>query len=400
MPPTARTTRFPLGAAVTTSQLTADCHPLLARLREREPVSWLPALGAWLVTSRELALAAMRDDQTFTVDDPRFSTGRIVGASMLSTDGDAHKQHRDGFARGFRRDAIVRSFGETVAAETTRLLDDLRGVTAADLRSQLSGPLAARLMRIVLGLDAAADDEILRVYATIVDAVSTITRGGGVPAEGASAFATLRRIVLTACDRADAASILGVARRHGLPREAVVANAAVVLFGGVETTDAMIANALWQLLRDRAVYARVVADPTLVVGAVEESLRLEPAAAVIDRYATATTRLGGVEISAGELVTLSIAAANRDPAVFDQPDVFDPARANANLHLAFAQGPHVCLGMHLARLEAHTAVSATLRALPNLRLDSASDPTPRGLVFRKPVALRVVWDAAAAGPAS
>ncbi|MEA2411530.1 MAG: hypothetical protein QOC77_2091, partial [Thermoleophilaceae bacterium] len=125
----------------------------------------------------------------------------------------------------------------------------------------------------------------------------------------------------------------------------------------------------------------------------EESLRLEPAAATIDRYATRDTEFGGAHIAEGDLVTISIAAANRDPATFPNPDAYDIARANAKQHLAFAQGPHVCIGMHLARLEAHTALNRLLERLPeDLRLDPAQPiPTPRGLVFRKPSAVHTVW---------
>jgi cytochrome P450 len=83
-------------------ELDGELHPLLRRLREREPVSWLPALGGWLVTSRDLALRVLRDTRAFTVDDPRFSTARVVGPSMLSLDGAEHKRHRDPFAEAFR----------------------------------------------------------------------------------------------------------------------------------------------------------------------------------------------------------------------------------------------------------------------------------------------------------
>ena len=134
------------------------------------------------------------------------------------------------------------------------------------------------------------------------------------------------------------------------------------------------------------------ADPSLVAGAVEESLRLEPAAAVVDRYATRDTELAGAPIRARELVVVSIAGANRDPSVFPDPDRFDIRRENAKLHAAFAHGPHVCIGMHLARLEAHTAVARVLERLPGLRLADGVPPA-RGLVFRKPDAVRVVWDA-------
>src|ERR687891_1493672 len=115
----------PLGAAASLEELELDPHPLLARLREREPVSWLPALGGWLVTRRDLALQAMRDPATFTVDDPRFSTGRVVGPSMLTLDGADHGRHRDPFARPFRLGAVRERFTAVVEAETERLIDAL-----------------------------------------------------------------------------------------------------------------------------------------------------------------------------------------------------------------------------------------------------------------------------------
>jgi cytochrome P450 len=156
----------------------------------------------------------------------------------------------------------------------------------------------------------------------------------------------------------------------------------------------MIATAIAHLLAHPGALAEVRADPALLPAAIEESLRLEPAAATVDRYATADTVLGGAAIAAGDLVTISIAGANRDPAVFADPDRFDLHRGDARRHITFAAGPHVCIGMHLARLEAHTALAAVLDRLPGLRPDpSAPAPRVRGLVFRKPDAVHVVWDA-------
>jgi cytochrome P450 len=114
----------------------------------------------------------------------------------------------------------------------------------------------------------------------------------------------------------------------------------------------------------------------------------------VDRYATRDTRLGGAQIAAGAQVTVSIAGANRDPAVFGDPDRFDVRRPNAGRHLAFAHGPHFCLGAHLARLEARIALETLLELLPQLRLDDRYRATPRGLVFRKPPDLRVRWSTA------
>src|SRR5688500_11603752 len=109
-----RAAAFPLGAAASLAELEADPHPLLARLREAEPVSWLRALGGWLVTRRDLATQVMRDPATFTVDDPRFSTGQVIGASMLTLDGPEHARHRAPFAAPFRRDAVLERFTEAV----------------------------------------------------------------------------------------------------------------------------------------------------------------------------------------------------------------------------------------------------------------------------------------------
>ena len=91
-------------------------------------------------------------------------------------------------------------------------------------------------------------------------------------------------------------------------------------------------------------------------------------------------------------MTVSIAGANRDPAVFSDPDAFDIRRPNAGRQLAFARGPHFCLGAHLARLEAQVAVETVLARLPGLRLDARHPSAPRGLVFRKPPDLRVRWE--------
>src|SRR4051795_7295597 len=109
----------------TLDELEDDPHPLLARLRATEPVSWLPALGGWLVTRRARAWTLMRDGERFTVDAPRFSTAQVVGPSMLSLDGAEHRRHRDPFADPFRRAAVRERLSDAVAAEADRLVDAL-----------------------------------------------------------------------------------------------------------------------------------------------------------------------------------------------------------------------------------------------------------------------------------
>ena len=387
-------TSFTIGTSVTLEELEEDPHPALARLRESEPVSWLPALGGWLVTRRDLALQAMRDPATFTVDDPRFSTGQVVGPSMLTLDGAEHGRHRDPFARPFRLDAVRERFTGLVSDETDRLIAAIEPQGRAELRRALAGPLAAAVVAAALGLEGTEADRMLGWYDAIVDAVTGVAAGQPVTPAGREAFAALEASVDPMLDRDPAASLVAAAASEagGLTRGQVVSNAAVLMFGGIETTEGMIANAILHLLENPEQRALVDDDPALVAAAVEESLRLEPAAAVIDRYATGDVEFGGAPIVRGDLVTISIAGANRDPAEFPDPDRFDIRRENVRHQIAFAHGPHVCIGMHLARLETHTAVGRVLERLPGLRLDPEHLAAPRGLVFRKPPALHVLWE--------
>jgi cytochrome P450 len=423
---------FPLGAAITLADLDHDPHPWLARLRGAEPVSWLPALNGWLVTRHDLTVAVMRDSATFTVDDPRFSTARVVGPSMLSLDGAAHGRHRAPFTKGFGRGEIHARLAGFVVAEADRLVAAMRPDGAADLRRSLAGPLAVAVVAEALGLGDTDPATVLDWYAAIVGSVSALAgehgagehgageHGAGehgqataatgqdqVSAAGAEAFGSLSARLSSVIDTDGPPSLLAAAARAreagpagtgtgsagaGLTTAEVISNAAVIMFGGIETTEGMISNAILHLLRHPAQLAMVREEPGLVPNAVEESLRLEPAAAVVDRYATRDVRLGGAWIRAGDLVTVSLAGAGRDPAVFPEPGRFDVRRTNARLNLAFAHGPHFCLGAHLARLEAQAAVRAAL-TLPGLRLDPAHPAAPRGLVFRKPPSLRVRWAA-------
>ena len=419
-------------AAVTLAGLDCDPHPLLASMRAAGPVCWVPALGAWLVTGYQCAVDVLRDARTFTVDDPRFSTAKVVGPSMLSLDGARHARHRAPFSRAFRSEEVHARLAAFTQAEAGRLVAAIAPHGEAELRRAVAGPLAAAVMAEALGLKDADPAQILTWYDGIVAAVQaeaalqaqsavhgrspaaapgppTGTTGQAGTAAFAELAASLREVITTAGHRsllAEAVASPGAkaVASPGAETEAdagppltedeAISNAAVLMFGGIETTEGMIANAALHLLTHPGELELVRADPSLVPAAIEESLRLEPAAAVVDRYATGDALLGGVRIPAGEQVTVSITAANRDPAAFADPDRYDVRRPNASRHLAFAYGPHFCLGAHLARLEAKIAIETLLGQLPQLRLDDRSPAAPRGLVFRKPPDLLVRWDPA------
>jgi cytochrome P450 len=386
--------------SVTLAELESDPHPVLARLRATAPVCWVPVLGAWLVTGYDLAVEVLRNARTFTVDDPRFSTAKVVGPSMLSLDGARHARHRAPFTRPFRSDEIHARLDSFTRAEAGRLVSAIQPRGEAELRRAVAGPLAVTVMAEALGLGRTDPVQILAWYDGIVAAVQAEAAasparadpGTGVAAAGTTAFAGLAASLRQVIAAPPASSLLADVTGPLTEAEAI-SNAAVLLFGGIETTEGMIANAMLYLLSDPGSLEQVRADRGLIPAAIEESLRLEPAAVVVDRYATRDTRLGGIRIRAGEQVTVSIAGANRDPRIFDDPDTFQIRRPNASRHLAFAHGPHFCLGAHLARLEARIALETLLTLLPRVRLDGRYPATPRGLVFRKPPDLRVRWDA-------
>ncbi len=387
-----RGTRFPIGAAVDLRELDRDAHRVLARLRSSEPCSWVAPLDCWLVTGYDAALGVMRDSRTFTVDDPRFSTARVVGTSMLSVDGDEHTRHRTPFVAPFRPARVVDRFGDQVVTLTEGLLDEvveeLRSHGEVDLRATLAGPLSVAVVAWVLGMEASDAGTVLGWYASIVEAVSTSDPDQPVPAAACQAMAALTERVhqgLSGGPRGSTESLLASAATT-LREDEVVANAAVMLFGGLETTEGMILSAASHVLAGGADPAALVEDPELVASVVEESLRMEPAAAVVDRYATRDVELAGAAVRRGELVRVSLTAANRDPAVFSDPDTFDARRPNVRAQLSFAKGPHVCVAMDLARLEARVALRALAARVPDLTLVRPSQP--RGLVFRKP---RDLW---------
>jgi cytochrome P450 len=374
-------------------------------------VAWVPALDGWLVTGHGEAVAVMRDSRTFTVDDPRFSTARVVGPSMLSLDGAAHSRHRSPFFAAFHRGGAAERLPAFAEAEATRLVEAIRPDGRADLRRALSGPLAVAVVAQALGLGDVAPAEILALYTRIVGGVTGLSGDQGAPGpdvdegqdttgigepdpDSVAAFGILAGLLREVIGGATAeqSSVLATAAAAGqLSPEEIISDAAVVMFGGIDTTDGMIANAALHLLGHPGQLDLVRADPGRLPAAVEESLRLEPAAAIVDRYATADAEVAGAKIAAGDRVTVSLSGANRDPAVFADPDRFDLTRPDTERHLAFAHGPHFCIGAPAARAETLAGLRALL-TLPGLRLDPAEPAEPRGLVFRKPPTLRVRWD--------
>ncbi len=364
-------------------ELAVDPHRVWERLRLDGPIAWVEPLGGWVTLTRSLAVDVMRDAETFTVDDPRFTTAMVVGPSMLSLDGAEHARHRAGFVDGMRPGQIESDHGQWLDTAASALVDRLAPLGRAELRTELAGPWSVLVMARVLGLslDDAAVAQILHWYRAIVGGVEALSAGQALTFESVDAARVL----------GEAVGIAPFVRADALTDVEIASNTAVFLFGGIETVEAAIANALFHLLSNTSLLDAVRSDLALLAAAVDESQRLEPAATRVDRYATRDVEVAGVTVRKGDLVIVSLAAANRDPAVFPDPDCFDPRRDNARSHIAFATGPHACIAMYLARRETVTLLRVLLDRLPDLRLDPTQSDPPTGLVFRKPSRITATW---------
>lgn len=387
-------TVFPIGATVTIDQMADDPFPIVHRLRATEPVAWVPAIVQWLLTSRDLIMEVLRDTMRFRTDDPRSPIRETFGPQMLSTEGAPQRRYKSACAPPFNTKAAdsLTPLVQDVVAEHVGCLP----ATGAELRSAYAAPVAVASVARVLGLDPAGDGLLREWYDTFADALinyagdpETRTR-----AEAAvRAFCAALQPILHAPDAASSALLHTLARAHLrlLDDEEIAANALIVLFGGIETTEASIANTLWAIRSHRSALGVGHLDVDAVEQCVEETLCWEPAVQTCSRYAPDAVILGGVPLPAGAIVQCMMGAANRDPAHYRAPSSWNPARADPTPHLTNGFGRHVCLGAALARLDARTALLALFRRQPNCRLDPARPSRPNGHEFRKPPRLDVLW---------
>ncbi|HMC79178.1 MAG TPA: cytochrome P450, partial [Acidimicrobiia bacterium] len=177
-----------------------------------------------------------------------------------------------------------------------------------------------------------------------------------------------------------------------LTDEDIFAFLRLLLPAGAETTYRSSSNLLTGLLTNPEQLEALRADRSLIPQAIEEGLRWEPPLTGIARTTTREVDICGVTVPEGVIINVNMGAANHDPARYPDPERFDIFR-DPRPHMAFASGPHMCLGMHLARMETTVAVGSLLDRLPGLRLDpDAPPPEIRGLAFRAPKELRVVFD--------
>jgi cytochrome P450 len=285
---------------------------------------------------------------------------------------------------------------EAIAQAAHALLDEALARERFDAATDYAFPLAGIVLADFLGVDR-RDSERLVAWAldfiAFFNDVEITTQGTARMARAAGEMIAYAHALIRADRRSGFLELMArsAARHERELDDDTVGNFTLPFLTGEIGVTHLIANTMWLLLEHDDQRARVAGDTSLLAGAIAETLRYAPPVLLIPRIALQPVDLGGHAVRPGEVVRLSVGAANRDPIRFPEPDRFDVRRPNANRHVAFAHGPHVCIGMHLARLEAHTAVGRLLERLSRLRLAPGHQPAPRGLVFRKPPELRVVW---------
>jgi cytochrome P450 len=312
-----------------------------------------------------------------------------MGHMILGMDDPEHRSHRNLVAHAFREKSLARWEPEFIAPIVDEQIDRFVGDGEADLVRQLTFEFPVRVIARLLGLPEEDFAQFQRWSIELIGLVADIDRGLAASESLRDYFAGVvadRR----AHPAEDVISDLVSAEVDGerLTDEAIYSFLRLLLPAGAETTYRSSGSLLYLLMTHPDQLDAVRADRSLLPQAIEEGLRFEPPLLSINRTATCDVEIAGVTIAAGEDITPHIGSANHDETRWDEAESFDIFRP-AIPHIAFAHGPHMCLGMHLARLETRVLVSRVLDRLPDLSLDLSQDPYIRGDIFRSPTALPV-----------
>jgi len=359
-----------------------------AALRKQAPVHQIQG-GMWLVSTHDLCLEALRDPDTFSSRFIQKMSGGAAGAdgnylgpeTLLSNDPPEHTFFRKIVNKTFSPTRVKKMTGQ-IGKITDDLVDAiLKGDTRFDVMPAFAVPLPLTVIADQLGVPR-ADLDKFKIWsdATVVPIGGMATTEelmASLPlVEELKTYLSERSKEALESPRDDMISDLVTAKVDGeRPTEIkeVVSLLQQFLVAGNETTTNLIGATLMFLFQNPGEYEKLKANPTLLPNAIEEALRLETPTAGMWRVVTRDTEIGGVEIAEGSMMMLRYAAANRDEALFDDPDTFVIDRPNAKDHIAFGMGIHFCPGAALAREETRIGLEAILERLPNLRLASGND---------------------------
>jgi cytochrome P450 len=399
-----------------------DPYPRLAELRRQTPVMngdiltefRVPSQADYARCGRTVftvfryvdVLKILRDPQTWLSSLNGDGFGSAVDNVLLTgMDGDTHKRFRALMSPAFAVDAAKSWNGPLVQPIIQHeYADKLRPRGRADLLLEFALPFPVRVVYAVLGFPEDRD-AVTKCAGWALQVMSgpqmDVEKAAAAQAASMAAAQKLFDYILgvvqkrrnSGKERNDLIGSLLAAKQNGtsFTNEQIAGFLRGVLLPATETTTRTFANLLLHLFKNPAVLARVRADRSLIPKALTESMRLEPVAGHLARLAARDTDMAGTPIPEGAAVCLSVMAAQRDETVFDNPDVFDIERPFKQI-MGFGFGPHMCLGQSLARIEIEAAINAVLD-FPGLRLDpDYPAPVMRGMQFRGPDHLHVVWD--------
>ena len=363
-----------------------DPYPILDRLRENDPVHKDLIQRRWFITDHEVVREIVRD-KDFVVDPETIGLERparpdwakeILGEeerkpSILGLDDPEHKHLRGLVSKAFTPRAVA-EFRPRIEAIVDEVLNELRDETSFDLISRFAGPIPTIVIAEMLGVDSIDQAQFKAWSDTVVHSFNPI-----LPQEEVKhVMRTIRKVrdffqeeinkrkqapqddLITALIQASEDD------EHLADEEIVTMCELLIIAGNVTTTD-LIGNGVLALLRHPQELAKLKANPDLIENAVEEMLRYDSPVVMTGRVGAMEKEFLGRKIRHGHRVNLSLAAANRDPSVFPDPNKFDIERADTS-HLSFGGGVHHCLGAPLARLEARIAIEKLIEMFPNLQL--------------------------------
>jgi cytochrome P450 len=343
--------------------------------------------------SFEAVQTVLRDGETFSSSGYAEVMGQVMGHTILEMDEPEHHTYRGLVQQAFSRKAMDNWERDLVVGVVDEHIDAFIDDGGTDLVRNLTFPFPVVVIARLLGLPRS---DLLWFHRKAVELISVgfdMERGLRASQELYEYFCKIiseRRT--TPSD--DVISVLTAAELEGkrLTDDEICAFLRLLLPAGAETTYRSSSNLLFGLLSNPEQLDALRDNRALLPQAIEEGLRWEPPLLTIMRTATKDTVVDGVAVSKGATIIVNMGSANHDEKVWENAEAFDIFRAPRQ-HMAFAWGPHMCLGLHLARMETRVALNRVLDRLPGLRFDTDADaPYITGMTFRAPNALPVVWD--------
>lgn len=340
----------------------------------------------YAVMTFDAAHDVLRDERRFSSAVYAGITGPVMGRTILEMDGPDHHRYRSLLQQAFSRRAMQRWEYDLVIPVVDELIDGFADAGRAELVSQLTFPFPVNVIAGLLGLPRSDRPQFHQWAADLIAVTEDFDRA--LAASNALhdyliGFVTERRTA----PADDLISVLAQGRQ--LTDEEIVAFCRLLLPAGAETTYRSSGNLLFGLFTHPDQLDALRADRTLLPQAIEEGLRWECPLLTVVRLALEDTTIAGVKVPAGAVLIVHLGSANHDERRWDHPETFDIFRPQVP-HLAFGGGAHVCLGMHLARMETRVVVNRLLDRLPGLRLDpEAIPPAITGTSLRAPTTLPV-----------